>query len=273
MNIFNNSTPDRVNNSFNESSELQSNFTLTKVSMNYNIVMKNKLNSIDINVRRVMESANYEGKFTLEDLKETADIFFLYRKLEDVYKVLVQKINEKNVEFEEDEEGFNLKFTFCLDCEKIQAVLKLNKVKEENLSKLVEDLCKTFLSNSETIKELKEIITAQDKKLEKFQEIITNQSKKIEILEKNMKKEEEKSIKSQENVISIQDNSLDDLKNSNIVKNEEIEVIKKWIDSSNYNKVCFKLLYRATQHGKAAKDFHSRCDKKVGKNNLYFMTY
>ena len=60
------------------------------------------------------------------------------------------------------------------------------------------------------------------------------------------------------------------MKNSKIVnkywklgEEDEIELIKKWIDSTNYNKVSFKLLYRATEHGKLAAFFHSRCDNKV----------
>ena len=58
-----------------------------------------------------MASADYEGIFTFDDLRETAEVFYFYRKLDDIYKVLVQKINEKNVEFEEEEDKFNLKFT------------------------------------------------------------------------------------------------------------------------------------------------------------------
>jgi hypothetical protein len=50
---------------------------------------------------------------------------------------------------------------------------------------------------------------------------------------------------------------------SQILVREEIDQMKKWIDPTNYNKLYFKLLYRATEHGKAAKDFHSKCDNNV----------
>ena len=116
----------------------------------------------------------------------------------------------------------------------------------------------------DTIKELQGKLSTSEEKLEQFQEIIISQDKKIEILEKNTKNEEEKFIIRQENIITVQDDFLDDeLKNSKIVINEENELIKKWIDVTKYNKVFFKLLYRASEHGKSAKNFHSRCDGKV----------
>jgi hypothetical protein len=50
---------------------------------------------------------------------------------------------------------------------------------------------------------------------------------------------------------------------SEILDKEEIEQIKKWVDPTDYNNVYFKLLYRATEHGKEANDFHRRCDNMV----------
>ena len=78
----------------------------------------------------------------------------------------------------------------------------------------------------------------------------------------NSTPEEKEIINAQENGTSLQGNSVDELKNSKIVKNDEIELIKKWIDSTD-NKVYFKLLYRATEHGKHVDDFHRRCDNQV----------
>jgi hypothetical protein len=291
MDRFINSTSDRQNDSSrNEPSNMQSNFSFSKGSMNYNLIIKSKPKTIDINVRRVMGSANYEGIFTLEDLKETAHVFYFYKKLEEIYIVLVQKLNETNVDFEFEEDKVNLKFTFSVDSQKMHAILQLNKGTEENLPRIVDDVCKTVLANSEAIRELQgkhkdgnlpegnpiqlnyaDLISALDKKYQeiianqenKFQKIISALGNKIEILEKNMKNQEEEIINIQENVISIQDNPADELKNSKIVKNVERNLIKKWIDSTNNNKVSFKLLYRATEHGKLNKDFHTRCDCKV----------
>lgn len=280
-----NLTLDTDYNSDIEPSKMQTNFTLIKDSKTYNLIVKNKSKTIDINVRRVMVSTSYEGIFTFEDFWSTSKAFYFYEKLEDIHKVLVQKIHENNVEFGEVEDKFHLKFTFCFETEKKQAVLQLNKANEGNFSKLVEDLCKTVISNSETLKEIQskqkddnlrdenqkqvnknyeEVLSKHNEKFEKLQELISIQSKKIENLEKK-KEEEEKLIKSQENLISSYENELDGLKYSKIVKNKDIELVKKWIDSTNYNKVHFKLLYRATEHGKKAKDFHPRCDEKVNK--------
>jgi len=68
----------------------------------------------------------------------------------------------------------------------------------------------------------------------------------------------------------LKKNDINLIESSHIVKEEEIEQIKKWVDPLNYKKVYFKLLYRASEHGKTAKDFHSRCDNKVTYiNNIY----
>ncbi len=80
-----------------------------------------------------------------------------------------------------------------------------------------------------------------------------------------------------DNNSSLQDYSPDGLKNSKIVNIGEVELIKKWIDLANFNKVSFKLLYRATEHGKSAFEFHSRCDNKVryiiNTNKYYYLSY
>ena len=57
--------------------------------------------------------------------------------------------------------------------------------------------------------------------------------------------------------------NLEGLEQSRIIKTDEVEQIQNWIGGVDYNKVSFKLLYRATEHGTSHSDFHSRCDNKV----------
>jgi uncharacterized coiled-coil protein SlyX len=222
-------------------------FTLIKNSVTYLLTFKLKTQTLDIIVKRVMGFSNYEGIFTLDGLKALERVFYFYENLGEIYQDLLKKLDEEKVEFIEEEDKFNLKFDFSFESRKMQAVLKLNKINEGDLGKAIEDMGEVILNYSEFIKELHEKIANQNNKIAYQDEKISKQDEKIAILEENIK---------------VLYNSFKGLQFSKIVKKEDIELIKKWIDEDNFNKVDFKLLYRATLHGKEAKDFHRRCDKK-----------
>jgi hypothetical protein len=187
-----------------------------------------------------MGTSNYEGIFTLDDLKALDRVFYFYDNLGEIYQDLLQILAEEKVEINEEEDKFNIKFEFQFRSKKMQAVLKLNRSNEGDLGKAIEDMGEVILNNTEFIKELQQQIAKQDEKIAK-------QDEKIAMFEDNIK---------------VIYNSLKGLQFSKIVKKEDIELIQKWIDEDNFKKVDFKLLYRATLHGKEAKDFHRRCDKK-----------
>ena len=58
------------------------------------------------------------------------------------------------------------------------------------------------------------------------------------------------------------ENSSYSINNSNVVRNDEIEMLKKWINETNYEKVNFRLLYRSSKDGKRSKIFHLNCDNR-----------
>ncbi len=110
---------------------------------------------------------------------------------------------------------------------------------EENLEGIVGEMGKSIIGNSESIEKIK-LETAE--KFARLEKMILSLQSELKLLKKN---------------------GGEAIEYSQILQVDEIEQIKKWVDPTNYNKVYFKLLYRATEHGKAAKDFHSRCDNKV----------
>jgi hypothetical protein len=215
-------------------------FTLIKNSVTYLLTFKVKTQTIDINVKRLLATSNFEGIFTYDDLKALGRVFNFYENLEEIYQDLLQKLNEENVEFNEEGDNFNLKFEFQFQSKKMEVVLKLNKTTEGDFGKVIEEMGEAILNSTDLIKEL--------------------QGKNAILEEKNAK--QDKKIATLENNIKIIFNSFVGLQDSQIVKKEDIELILNWIDEKNPTSIHFKLLYRGTQHGKENKDFHSRCDNK-----------
>jgi hypothetical protein len=247
----------------NQPSKMQTHFTLTKGSRTYNLILIIGAKAIDIKVRRVTRRENYEGKFSLNNLWDISDVFYMFHTLEDAHKDLVQKITEERVDFDEDKDRLNLLFTFNVNSANIDAVLQLNKGKDENVSLQVDELCETFLSNYEAIKGFQKTVSAQEKKIEKYEKTISAQGKDLEELHVIISS-------LQLELKLLKENGMKGLAYSQILEEEEIQQIKKWVDPTNYNKVHFKLLYRATEHGIGVNDFHRRCDNKVRYiNNTY----
>lgn len=213
------------------------NFTLIKDSISYTLFFEINTQVIDFNVRKKGGACYYEGLFSFEDLKKAAKVFQCFDGLEDIYHTLEDKLLENNdlVEFFEADEKFFFKFCFPFHSKTIEAVLKLNKWSNIDLMKLIDDTSKYILRNAEEIKQLKEKIVNHD-------EIIRQHEDVFKCLLK---------LKLSEGI-----------EGSKILKKEDIELIKKWIDEKNSEKINFKLLWRATEHGKSAKEFHSRCDEK-----------
>jgi hypothetical protein len=61
------------------------------------------------------------------------------------------------------------------------------------------------------------------------------------------------------------------IENSEIVSDDEIGLIRNWIDEKNADKVSFKLLYRSSLHGKTGRNFHRKCDFR-GKTITFIKT-
>jgi hypothetical protein len=230
-------------------------FTLIKNSVTYLLTFKVKTQTIDINVKRLLATSNFEGIFTFDDLKALSKVFNFMENLEEIYQDLLQKLNDENVEFNEDGDNFNLKFEFQFQNKKMEAVLKLNKTTEGDFGKVIEEMGEAILNSTDLIKELQgKIVTLQEKNAEQDEKIVT--------LQKKNAKQDEKIATLENNIKNLKIYSIRTLEYSKIVKKVDIELIQKWIDEKNPTSIQFKLLYRATQHGKETKDFHSRCDNK-----------
>jgi hypothetical protein len=144
-----------------------------------------------------------------------------------------------------------------------QRIIDMDKVLLKNtdiIKELQAKIGSVEVSSKSDVKELKE---KQDQRFFEMDKVILKNTEIIKELQDKISKYEEKNAsKYEEKSITQEIISNDGLEYSKILKNENIQLIKKWIDEKNFTSIQFKLLYRGTEHGKEGKDFHSRCDNK-----------
>ena len=221
----------------------------------------------------------YKSEFTLDDLKELSKLFRIFDSIDEVYND-ISDIKIKNVELIELD--INLILTslsskaedICiklkrnnLNNEKINEIifkelneikteLKEEKLKNENLKKIVDELIK---ENNE----LKE----EKLKNENLKKIVDELVRKNNLLENKVKElldwKNSQLIKKEKNK---DDNNINVQIDSKIIKTkEEIELLSKRLTSKGFvknSKVIFNLLYRASRDGDSPNNYHNKCDGK-----------
>lgn len=233
-------------------------FIFKKDSLEYSLIVENKSETIDFQIFNLTQKSSYKNEFILNDLIEIAQVFTIYNNLKEIFEDLCKKLAEEDFEFFEDHYKFGLKFNFKCDFRSLDALIHLLKVNE-----IDKDLVNSKVNYDENfIKRLEEKLKIFEEKSEDQGKTLKLYDQKFAQLLDNISRLEEK-ISQHEDSLKIT-KKLDDnrIENSKIILEEDIQLIKKWIDESNYNKIYFKLLYRGTENGKGAQDFHSRCDNK-----------
>jgi hypothetical protein len=197
----------------------RSNFTIIKDKLTYMLTVKMKEKTIDLFAKVLLSPNSYEGIYTYDDFLEIGKVFYSFESLEEIYLMLIDKLNENKIDVIDEDDVILLKFDVSIDSKKREIILKLNKNPETNLAAALDDMSKVVLKMSDNIKKLEE----------KFDSY----------------KAKSKS-----------------LKKSVIISKHDIGLIKNWIDEKNYEKLKFKLLFRASKHGRTSNEFHNRCDNK-----------
>ena len=81
---------------------------------------------------------------------------------------------------------------------------------------------------------------------------------KINDLEKRIENLENKFDKMDKEIINGKNENKNELYNSDILNNDDCEILKKWFDP--YNKKTIKLLYKASSDGDSVDDFYRKCE-------------
>ncbi len=202
-----------------------SNYSIGKNSFRYLIKLNLKEKTLEFYARRNFAPNHFEGIYTLDDFYSASKSFYFYDNLKDICQMIKLKLENQEIDMQEEQDTFILKIEISIDSLKRQINLILKKNPDFNVNSVIEDLSKNMV-----------LLTEKNLQLEE----------RIEKLEKLLDKSEKK-------------NSIE---NSKIVKVEDIPIIKKWIDEQQPDEVEFRLLYRSSIHGKMAKDFHQKCDNR-----------
>ena len=195
----------------------------------------------------------YQSEFALEDLKLLNKLFRIFDSIDEAYKDIS---GIKIIEEESNNININLNLTsLSSKTEDICIKIKKNYLNNEKTNEIIfEELYKI---NSE----LKE----EKLKNENLKKIIDE----LKIQVKELLDWKNDQLKNKEMALD-KDNNIKMAIDSKIIKTkEEIELLSKRLTPKNFNKdgkVSFKLLYRASRDGDTPKDYHYKCDGK--KNTL-----
>ena len=195
----------------------------------------------------------YQSEFALEDLKLLNKLFRIFDSIDEAYKDIS---GIKIIEEESNNININLNLTSLSSKTKdICIKIKKNYLNNEKTNEIIfEELYKI---NSE----LKE----EKLKNENLKKIIDE----LKIQVKELLDWKNDQLKNKEMALD-KDNNIKMAIDSKIIKTkEEIELLSKRLTPKNFNKdgkVSFKLLYRASRDGDSPKDYHYKCDGK--KNTL-----
>jgi DNA repair exonuclease SbcCD ATPase subunit len=205
----------------------------------------------------------YESKMKFEELKKFDKIFRACDDMEDSLKSMIAIFKSGNNSIKEIT---NDKLTLSINIRQLDGTFKTTSLdlfrRNQDKDTLVNNLCEQISQYNRNIDTLKDEMNKIKMENNNLKDEITNL--------KNLHSKEIKELREKIEIIQNQNNKRNKL-DSNIVKRKKdinfiIERLKKVnLEDSNLDpeKINFEfnLLYRATEDGDSANDFHSRCDK------------
>ena len=234
-------------------------YHINYLNKNY-LVKLGKLNKSEKIVVILEETDNiknylYKSEFSLDDLKQLSKLFRIFDSIDEAYND-INDIKIKKVELNEIDINLILK-SLSSKTEDIIIKVKKNSLNNEKINEIL------FNELNEIKTELKE----EKIKNENLKKIVDELVKKNNLLENKVKElldwKNSQLIKKEKNK---DDNNINEQIDSKIIKTkEEIELLSKRLTSKGFiknSKVIFNLLYRASRDGDSPHDYHNKCDGK-----------
>ena len=234
-------------------------YHINYLNKNY-LVKLGKLNKSEKIVVILEETDNiknylYKSEFSLDDLKQLSKLFRIFDSIDEAYND-INDIKIKKVELNEIDINLILK-SLSSKTEDIIIKVKKNSLNNEKINEIL------FNELNEIKTELKE----EKIKNENLKKIVDELVKKNNLLENKVKElldwKNSQLIKKAKNK---DDNNINEQIDSKIIKTkEEIELLSKRLTSKGFvknSKVIFNLLYRASRDGDSPHDYHNKCDGK-----------
>ena len=203
----------------------------------------------------IIKNYLYKSEFSLDDLKRLSKLFRIFDSIDEAYND-INDIKIKKVELNEIDINLILK-SLSSKTEDIIIKVKKNSLNNEKINEIL------FNELNEIKTELKE----EKIKNENLKKIVDELVKKNNLLENKVKElldwKNSQLIKKEKNK---DDNNINEQIDSKIIKTkEEIELLSKRLTSKGFiknSKVIFNLLYRASRDGDSPHDYHNKCDGK-----------
>jgi hypothetical protein len=139
-------------------------FVITLNSIVYKIQVSLLDISISIRLTRQMDIYYYEGIFKLEDFQNINRLFGVCNNLQEIYKILINKIEKYEISIEEKFDYLNMMFYFSLDSNKESITITLPQNQIIDYKILLKEMRSTILNLSERIKVLESKV--KDKSIE-----------------------------------------------------------------------------------------------------------
>ena len=191
----------------------------------------------------------YQNSLNIEKLQELNPYFKQFTSINKVIKFFKKIFKTNEIKIQQNKLNINLYFINPVD-EEEKIYIELKEIKEDqktiinNLCQIIKEIKEENIQLKKEIKELKENIIQS----------LVNENNKINISLKELKKE----INNINNNINFISNLNEE---SKIINNQDdVDLINSWI-SFNKN-IKYKRIYRATEDGDKASDFHRLCDNK-----------
>ena len=203
----------------------------------------------------IIKNYLYKSEFSLDDLKQLSKLFRIFDSIDEAYND-INDIKIKKVELNEIDINLILK-SLSSKTEDIIIKVKKNSLNNEKINEIL------FNELNEIKTELKE----EKIKNENLKKIVDELVKKNNLLENKVKElldwKNSQLIKKEKNK---DDNNINVQIDSKIIKTkEEIELLSKRLTSKGFvknSKVIFNLLYRASRDGDSPNNYHNKCDGK-----------
>ena len=197
-------------------------------------IYSNEVFNIDIYTIYKNPSKKYSLSCTINDLKKNR-FFKIFLNVEEIFIELENKIQNSKIIEDTNIIYLDIPIGLKIINDIILKIKEIKKSKDDVIKELTNELNNQIDNNKKLVLNI-----------EKQNEIINNLNEEIKALKNNI--------------------TRDCLKNSSIVKLDEIDLIKNWI-SPNKN-IYFKLIYQATKDGDKISQMQEKIDNK-GENIIF----
>ena len=182
-------------------------------------------------------SFKFEKSLSMEQLNKISKWFKIFDSLDEVFDDIIKLMEKKQINVNMEQNSVNLKFN-----------INMEKIKEFDILLEQKELSKDEIINN-LIKDNKELKT----KVEHLEKKMNDYEKRLNIIE-------EKLSNKKENMQNISNKGNNDIFDSNIINEEDKNILNDWININNDKKI--KLLYKASRDGDNYQDFYRLCENK-----------